>query len=201
MLSASIPAFSSIISAIQDLARTQSTQFESLKESIARVKKDLKRQKKRISKSPMIAQNAELEEKLTKAQAENLESFASLRETLSVVQHVQQDMKLNQTFLKERVDISCIKMDMVTKNTNQTGTYVLENQWSIKELQVIINCLSDKLTSWQGVMVPTRGESESIENKAKETETKETETTMMAEEAMVETDLIETFQERISYLC
>nr|GMD82146.1 glutamic acid-rich protein-like [Ipomoea batatas] len=34
-------------------------------------------------------------------------------------------------------------MDLITENTNQTGTYVLENQWSIKELQLLINRLSD----------------------------------------------------------
>nr|GMD52557.1 glutamic acid-rich protein-like [Ipomoea batatas] len=71
VLSGSIPAFSSILSAIQDLEMTQSTQFKSLNESIAKFKKDPKKQKKRSSKSPMLAQTAKLEEKLERLNLRN----------------------------------------------------------------------------------------------------------------------------------
>nr|GLL42078.1 hypothetical protein Itr_chr12CG17140 [Ipomoea trifida] len=54
-------------------------------------------------------------------------------------------MKFSQLGLKERVDLACIKMDLINENMAISGTNVLENQWSVKELQLLINHLSDQL--------------------------------------------------------
>nr|GMC86887.1 hypothetical protein Iba_chr04dCG15030 [Ipomoea batatas] len=68
----------------------------------------------------VLSRNVEFEKRMTKAQSENEESFASLRETLS-------------------------NMDLINENMAVSGTNVRENQWSIKELQLLTNHLSDQL--------------------------------------------------------
>lgn len=70
------------MSSIQELAKTQQTQFDYLKKAIKRVKKNNEKQNKQSSPSPVLTRNVDLEEKLIKVQSENVESFANLRETL-----------------------------------------------------------------------------------------------------------------------
>nr|GMD82145.1 hypothetical protein Iba_chr13fCG5240 [Ipomoea batatas] len=56
VISSYIPAYSSIVYLIQELAKIQRAQFDHLKKSIDRVKKDIKKQKKQVSKSSADSQ-------------------------------------------------------------------------------------------------------------------------------------------------
>ncbi|XP_031099812.1 acidic repeat-containing protein-like [Ipomoea triloba] len=73
-------AFTSLLHAIQGIAKTQDTHFKSINESIAKIKKDIRKQKKKASKSTADARITALEQKIDNVFSENLISLGSLKE-------------------------------------------------------------------------------------------------------------------------
>nr|GMC48974.1 glutamic acid-rich protein-like [Ipomoea batatas] len=71
--------------------------------------------------------------------------FTILREGLAKLQKEQHTMKINHFGLKERIDLSCVKLDLVNENVAISGTNVLKNQWAIKELQVLVTQFTEIL--------------------------------------------------------
>lgn len=105
----------------------------------------------------MVAQTTNLEEKIDKALFENSASLEFMWDTLSKVKKVQQDLVLKHAFIKERLDMSCVKLEIVTDNSNQTGSYILEQQWTLKEVLICINWLSNMIDLLMDAYEPTRG--------------------------------------------
>nr|GMC64644.1 myelin transcription factor 1-like protein [Ipomoea batatas] len=112
----------SILSTIKEMAKDHHTQFNSLKKAIRRVRKSVEKMKKHDSHPPALSRKVEFEELMLKAQSDNEASFVSLRESLTNIQREQHAMKVNQFGLKERVDLSCVKMDLVGENIAISGT-------------------------------------------------------------------------------
>ncbi|XP_031120266.1 acidic repeat-containing protein-like [Ipomoea triloba] len=112
-------AFTSLMNAIQGMAKTQDTHFKSINESIVKIKKDIRKQKKKASKSTADARITALEQKIDTAFLENLISLGSLKDSLAKIKKVQQDLVTKHAFIKERLDLSCVKLEYVTGNQNQ----------------------------------------------------------------------------------
>nr|GMD31326.1 hypothetical protein Iba_chr09aCG15410 [Ipomoea batatas] len=88
-------------------------------------------------------------------------------------------------------------MDLNNENTAQSSTYVFDNQWSIKELQLIINHLSDQDN--EALKDDTnKGKRECANLKVKVEVIEETRMIKMAEEVMVKEGLKGTSQEKLS---
>ncbi|XP_031124338.1 uncharacterized protein LOC116027052 [Ipomoea triloba] len=138
-------AFTSLLNAIQGLARTQDSQFKSLNESITKIKKDVRRQKKKSSKSTIDERLTALEKKIDTAFSENLISLGSLKDSVTEIKKIQRDLVTKHAFIKERLDLSYSKLETVSESQNATASLVCEFEWTLKELQVCINRLSNKV--------------------------------------------------------
>lgn len=160
-------AFTSLLNAIQALARTQDAQFKSLNESITKIKKDVRRQKKKSSKSTTDERLTALEKKIDNVFSENLISLGSLKDSVTEITKIQRDLVTKHAFIKEHLDLSCSKLETVSGNQNATASLVCEFEWTLKELQVCINRLSNKVDILIEVNDANKGEERTPSNTCK----------------------------------
>ncbi|MEQ5213091.1 hypothetical protein ABN235_19265, partial [Morganella morganii] len=142
----------------QGLAKTHDANFKSLNESITKIKKDIRRQKKKSSKSNTDERLTALEKKIDGVFAENLMSLGSLKDSVSEFTTIQRNLVTKHAFIKERLDLNCSKLETIYGNQNATASLVCEFEWTLKELQVCINRLSEKVDVLAGVHDANKGE-------------------------------------------
>ncbi|XP_031121038.1 ethylene-responsive transcription factor RAP2-9-like [Ipomoea triloba] len=107
--------------------------------------KEIQNRATRASKSSDNARISALEQKVDKAFPENSVPLKSLKQSLAEIKKIQHELVTKHAFIKERLDLSCMKLEYVTGNQNQMGTYLSEYEWTLKDLQICVNSLSDKI--------------------------------------------------------
>ncbi|MEQ5154425.1 hypothetical protein ABN254_21660, partial [Providencia rettgeri] len=99
-----------------------------------------------------------LEKKIDGVLAENLMSLGSLKDSVSEFTTIQRNLVTKHAFIKERLDLNCSKLETVSGSQNATASLVCEFEWTIKELQVCINRLSNKVDALVGANDANKGE-------------------------------------------